>query len=59
MTDPVYIAYYSADHAMHYWQEALEAKLPEIKLVDPESAEAQQAEVFMTWNPPGRHDCRT
>ena len=52
MTDPLYIAYYSADHAMHYWQEALEAKLPEIKLVDPESAEAQQAEVFMTWNPP-------
>ena len=26
--------------------------MPEIKLVDPDSAEAQQAEVFMTWNPP-------
>lgn len=52
MTDPVFVAYHSVDHEMSYWQQALEQKMPEIMLVHPDSPEAQQAEIIMTWNPP-------
>lgn len=52
MADPLYIAYHSVDHPLAYWQEALEQRMPEIKLVTPDQPEAQQAEVILTWNPP-------
>lgn len=49
---PVIIAYHSVDHPMEYWQEALSGLVEGIKVVDASSAEAQDAEVLMTWNPP-------
>lgn len=52
MADPVYVAYHSVDHPIEYWQEALEKQMPSIRLVTPDMAEAQKAEVMMTWNPP-------
>lgn len=37
---------------MEYWQKALERLIPELELVAPDDANAQKAEVLMTWNPP-------
>jgi len=52
MSAPLYIVYHSHDDPMEYWQEGLEMLLPGLRLVAPDSPEAKQAEVIITWNPP-------
>ena len=52
MTSPIYVAYHSVDHDISFWQDALAPLLPGITLVTPDTPEAQEAEVMITWNPP-------
>lgn len=49
---PLIVAYYSNDHPISYWQEAMQVFIPNIKVVDATSPEAQNAEILMVWNPP-------
>lgn len=52
MTAIIDIVYFSNDDAMAYWQDALAKINPALRLVAPDSADASQAEVMITWNPP-------
>lgn len=52
MSDHLLIAYHSVDHAMEYWQAALEPRIPGLELVHADDPRAQEAEVLITWNPP-------
>ena len=49
---PLIVAYHSVDDPISYWQEGMQALVPNIKIVDATSQEAQVAQILMAWNPP-------